>query len=612
MFFNFLGIFFLFLFIFSSSVSATEEFETNYNVNYQVLTSGKARVTQEISLTNKFSHIYATQYSFILKGEAPENIEAFDEEGPLKTEIKEREKGETVIILTFNKQVVGKGKTLKFNLNFVAPRVAEKKGKIWEINLPRLGEEEKIDNYILTLIVPKEFGKPSYIKPSPEEQKEEENYYFFRFGKNQLGISGVSAAFGELQVFDFTLFYHLENPNSSLGETEIALPPDTAFQRVSYQKIEPKPLVVRVDNDGNWLAKYLLKPKEKITITAKGKVKIFNQPQENFPPPTKENLQNNLLPKKFWEADNPQILEKARLLKTPQAIYNFVVKNLNYDSQRAKQESERMGALKALSFPEKAICMEFTDLFVALCRAAGIPAREINGFAYTTDEKLMPTGLTVDVLHSWPEYYHQEKRVWLPVDPTWGKTTGGIDYFSKFDLNHFAFVIHGEDSQTPYPAGSYKTDGENLKNVYVAFGEYEEEKPADIGVNFQIPSQIYWGIKTPGKITVFNNGQTAVYPLTLKIEGSERIALTILSPFTPNLGIFPPFANKEIALEIKTKDFLKFSNERITVYLNEKEFIHHLKINFLPEKLVFPSLSGVFLFLLIFFLTKRKLCVKKK
>ncbi|GAI19887.1 unnamed protein product, partial [marine sediment metagenome] len=68
-----------------------------------------------------------------------------------------------------------------------------------------------------------------------------------------------------------------------------------------------------------------------------------------------------------------------------------------------------MGALKALNSKNPVVCMEFTDLFIALCRAAGIPVREVNGYAHTNNPKLRPLSLTLDVLHAWPEYYDENK-----------------------------------------------------------------------------------------------------------------------------------------------------------------------------------------------------------
>jgi len=70
--------------------------------------------------------------------------------------------------------------------------------------------------------------------------------------------------------------------------------------------------------------------------------------------------------------------------------------------------------------------MEFTDLFIALSRAAGIPAREINGFAYTDDIRLRPLDLVTDMLHAWPEYYDEEKESGHLLTPLGKKQLRGL------------------------------------------------------------------------------------------------------------------------------------------------------------------------------------------
>src|SRR3989344_955019 len=115
--------------------------------------------------------------------------------------------------------------------------------------------------------------------------------------------------------------------------------------------------------------------------------------------------------------------------------------------------------------------MEFTDSFIAIARAMGIPAREINGYAITTTESLKPISVTLksgDLLHAWPEFY-DPKLGWIQIDPTWGDTSN-TDYFTKLDTNHFAFVIKGDKSDYPLPAGTYRTS--NLeKLVEVGFSQ---------------------------------------------------------------------------------------------------------------------------------------------
>ncbi len=320
----------------------------------------------------------------------------------------------------------------------------------------------------------------------------------------------------------------MENPLSKEAETEITLPPDTSFQKVYYENLNPRPSSMYIDTDGNWIAKYKLKSRERIDVIANGYVQIFAGLRP-FPKPSQEVLNQNLVESEYWEVNNPKIIEIAKSLKTPKDIYDYVSQSLKYDYARVRPNVERLGALKSLDNINSAICMEFTDLFIALARSKGIPAREINGFAYTENPEIQPLSLVNDVLHAWPEYYDFEKGSWIPVDPTWGSTTGGVDYFNKLDLRHFAFVIHGKSSVKPYPAGSYKLGSNPQKDVFVSFGSLPKERNQDYKINAKIDvwvpliaNRLELNIENPGPSASYNI-RPRVFFDGVEIETSEVI-----------------------------------------------------------------------------------------
>ena len=508
----------IFLLLSVRPVLASEEFEISHQIEYLALASSRMRVSQKISLTNKLANVYATQYSIVLQEVKVQNVRAENSEGALKTDVSQSGV-ETIIRVNFDQPMVGKGKTLEFTLNYEALDLAQKNGQIWEINIPKFSKQNPPDSLSLVLLVPTSFGQLAFLQPEPISREERDNLRLYRFDKNQLLDKGVHANFGEFQIFDFVLSYHLANNHNTRAETEIALPPDTAFQITNYTQIEPEPLSIRMDNDGNWLAKYRLKAREKLNIQAMGQVKIFSQPRSEFPKTGEDQLRKNLLAQDYWPIDDFEIKAKAQQLKTSRAIYDFVVEHLEYNFEKINDDSPRLGGLKALQNPKDAICMEFTDLFVSLSRAAGIPAREINGFAYTTNVELKPLGLVTDILHAWPEFWDETKKAWIPVDPTWGKTTGGIDYFSKTDLNHFTFAIHGEDDEEPYPAGSYKTVDDFGKDVQVVFAQKLKQPKPELEILFDLP----------GSISIKNKGTGAFYNLEPKVE-SDTLTINFKNP----------------------------------------------------------------------------------
>lgn len=575
---------------------ASAEFETAYNVRYEVDTTGITHVTQEVSLVNKLSNVYATRYSFALEAGRIENIFAEDALGPLQTTI-ERQGRATTINLSFNEQVVGTGKMLKFSLKYDALELASKNGQVWEIAIPKLSDPSQIDSYHLTLAVPKTFGEPAFITPYPLSRRSEEKFNLFTFGKEQLINSGASAAFGSFQIFDFTLFYHLKNPEIVTAETKIAFPPDTAYQRVYYETIDPPPVNVQVDPDGNWLGLYRLRGKEELDIKVSGKVKIFAQPQEYFLKPDRAILEANLKPDLYWEVDDEEIKSYTEKLSTPNEIYNFVIKTFSYDYDRVRKGAERFGAVDALKKPEEAICTEFTDLFITIARAAGIPAREINGYAYTANERLRPLSLIADILHAWPEYWDEKKQVWVPVDPTWGETTGGVDYFSKLDLSHFAFVIHGESSQLPYPAGSYKLEDSPQKDIQVVFGEYKGEVPFQAEVDFDLSKRIFAGIKTEGRLVIKNTGSTAIYNLPVRVE--SEFVTTEFSPQT--LAILPPFGSQALEIKVASSGWFKSGQGSLSVLVGEEKFVYDIKVESIIWHQILPLLGGGFVGIILYF-----------
>jgi len=72
LFFSLCSLFFIIRFPLSALASA--EFETSYQVRYQVNVNGTAQVNQDISLTNKLSNVYATQYTLSFESTKITNI----------------------------------------------------------------------------------------------------------------------------------------------------------------------------------------------------------------------------------------------------------------------------------------------------------------------------------------------------------------------------------------------------------------------------------------------------------------------------------------------------------------------------------------------------------
>ena len=457
MFFGILFLIFIFSFFLPLNCQAVSEFNISENIEYLFSLSGEATVIHQISLTNNYSQIYPTEYQIQISGLPLSDLSASDDQGNILIDFSSKN-GLSLIKLKFNEAKVGKNQSTTFKLIYRIANLAKNKGKTWEIALPQTVEDSPTNSEVV-LKTPSEYGSLSFASINAKfEDGLTQNTTTFKNDSS----SKILIIFGNYQLFDFTLNYHLKNPSSNKVTSEIALIPDTYSQSVFYDSISPAPKGINIDADGNWLAQYQINPGEALDIKATGQVKTGLHL-----PVAINKLENYLLPQKFWPISDLQIQAIINKVNTPRSIYDYVVSSLEYDYNRISNSS-RLGPIEALNNPKISLCTEFTDLFVTLARAKGIPAREIEGFAYSNDQKIKPLNLNNDILHAWPEYYDSKQKSWKAIDPTWGKTTNGIDYFNNLDLNHITFVTHGISSEYPLPAGSYQKE-QNTKSVFIDF-----------------------------------------------------------------------------------------------------------------------------------------------
>lgn len=572
---GFLSILFFFSFILithnlsfiTREAFAEGEFETDYDVTYNINSQGLTTVTQQIELKNKTPNFYAERFQLKIGSTKVDNVSASDNTGPLETEIN-FENNLTTISVKFNQKVIGTGKSLPWQLTYTSSELVTKNGQIWEISIPRLARSADIGSYRARIIVPDKFGPQAFAIPNPKEEEKSSTSQIFTFDKDQLLESGIAMSFGEKQVFSFKLNYYLDNNNVTSQIRTITLPPDNNYQQVVLEKLNPEPENVIVDEDGNFKALYRLKPRQKLDAVAEGFVEVFHKPFRNIYKPLK-NSDKNLYtqPQRYWETDNAFIKDKASELKEPQKIYDFVVNFLSYSQDRLQEPKiERKGAASAYATPNDSICMEFTDLFIAIARAAGIPTREVTGFAYTQNERLRPLSLALDkgdILHAWPEYW-DTKLGWVQIDPTWGSTSGGLDFFNKLDFNHITFTQRGKSSTTPLPPGSFKReDQENKKSVFVEFAQNLPETTLDSKLSIVAPPKIISGIPTKVRAQVKNQGSISIYDQELTLEASI-LKNTGQTGFP--VRILPPFSTQYFDFRLTSDNLLL--NSQDTLVLN--------------------------------------------
>ncbi len=553
------------------TVEASAQFSTGYDISFVFADNGQATVTQKIALTNLVDGIYAHDYTLTFKSNKITNVSGSDGSGSITVTTTTKDKS-TTLQASLNQKVVGKNKTVYFQINYSIDSLAIKRGRVWEINIPQIVTSENVSSYKLAVSVPDSFGQLGRISPNPDQTTQGSGYRNYIYTQKPTSGGGIGASFGDYQLFKFTLKYRYRNTNLYSAHATIALPPDTEYQAVYYQSLEPRPDTIAPDENGNYLATYTVKSGKTLEITASGYAKLvdaetpFQIPQV----PSKSELTQFTKSDRFIQTQNPQIQKQAKALKDIKAIYDYVVSTLKYDYNRLNNNDKlgRRGALATLNNPSQSICTDFSDLFVALARAKGIPARGLIGFAYADNSDLRPTkveGLVdTTVLHAWPEYYDSAKGHWVQVDPTWGNTTGGVDYFNRLDTNHFVFSIYGTSSEFPYPAGSYKLSPNEVDDVKVEIVDQTFDQAPSPQIDLA-SDQVIAGFPSNAKITLTNNNGRALFRAKLVVGANSALGLE--SPKTIEVGTLLPFAKNTYPLRLRSSSLFDNGTEALKMSL---------------------------------------------
>ena len=518
-------------------------FDVAVNSDYDVDRDGVTTISQEIKVTNKTEFYFTPTYTVSVGFSDIENIQAYNSDGSIPTSLDDSNPANKKIKLTFPKRYAGLNKTNTFTLKFTTKDIAVKQGSIWEVSIPGIESAEDFTTYIANITVPEEFGEATILKPSKKSNLDKE----LTLNKEEIGKSGVYILYGEKQYYNFTLKYNISNPNLFPVRTEIALPSETNYQNVLIKSFSQSPIDVTLDPDGNWIAEYRLLPQQKQTVTVVGIIEVVTDPR--ITPLSEAEIKLYTKSNKNWNSNDTLINDKVKKLVTPKDIYKFVVETLSYNHSKIATDNLRLGGRGALLDPKNSVCLEFTDLFITLARAKGIPARSVEGYAFTQNSKVRPLSLVNDILHAWPEYYDKNTKKWIMIDPTWGNTTKGMDYFDTLDFAHVAFAIKGVDSEYPIPAGGYKFNKES-KDVVVSFAKKEDfAKIEKIEISDSFPASSFPKMNIQGEINISNTGNSPIKKEVVRVIAGNGVKKEFL------IDYILPGGKKTITTKLKAVPF---------------------------------------------------------
>jgi len=273
----------------------------------------------------------------------------------------------------------------------------------------------------------------------------------------------------------------------------------------------------------------------------------------------------------LFESDDPGIqslvAELTAGLTNPyfkaERIFNWVVDNITYIRQ--VQEHSALYAYQSRTGD----CTEFTNLIVAMCRAAGIPAKAVSGEGFLTLYSI--SGETVDfnaVGHAWAIIYLPNYG-WIPVDGTWPQGTGS---FGELTYEHIAGATTGGDGVVQ--DGDIKWPGPGQAS---ASWQYIQGKPASItiGTSGTVAPRVLLTLEATASSQIQTDG-TLDFTVTVKNRGTtDASGVSVQLEVDPNYfeNVTPSAQKTTLAsgeewsptLTVKVKDNAYGENHDITV-----------------------------------------------
>ncbi len=141
-------------------------------------------------------------------------------------------------------------------------------------------------------------------------------------------------------------------------------------------------------------------------------VKDLRDTNDPVPEEVKKYLESNRwIPTdgKIKELANKITKDKQGILEKSRAVYDWVVENTRRDPE---VKGCGLGIVEQMLIKRGGKCVDISSIYIALARAAGVPAREVFGIRLGKNAEQDITG----GYHCWAEFFLPGTG-WIPVDP---------------------------------------------------------------------------------------------------------------------------------------------------------------------------------------------------
>lgn len=552
----------LFLLFFTAScvfsrVKIARAITADLKTTITVSETSTALVTHTITLTNTDPTEVATHFGFRIGSGPIEKAQVSVEKTIVDANILTTTEG-TTIGIDLPQLTLGQDNKQHIVISYIDPAAVWRTGNTHRIQIPGITSSEYASREV-EITVPSSFGQPTKSWPETSQHIQTDSTQTSIF--TQVGAEPISQQYGDSQAYTLSFSAPLTNPSQNAGLLQLALPPDTQYQKSTYNKLEPKPTSVTKDPDGNWIASFRVEAQSTTTVQGELTIELTTTPHTELPTTFHKNLTNST---PHWTTQNASwdtFKANHTILETYQQL---LAANALDATSITRNAEDTFHQNKPFS------CAELADAVVTIARKNGVAARLVTGVTSVLHSESYPNCITSNqTLHSWVEIFDQSNKTWLPIDPVWEVSSGGVSFFNRPDLAHITLVTNGYSSDLPSALGSQTTPA--TFTLTPTATQQAQPQTSQLEVSFH--PYVLWGIPLPGvyHLRVKNTGSQALYAVPISISTQPTISHFQSVTTLPSIL---PYETHEVTTVITTNTLLGAQVSEVQLALGSHASTH--------------------------------------
>lgn len=557
--------------------SVVNSFTLSLDSSYTILdvSQTQAQVEHTLKLRNDSAAVLAERFALKLDSTALDTVVVKLDGREISANTVETN-NQTSIAFSLSDQL-GVGKEHIIEISYLDPNLSYFQGSTGIIFIPALTQPELYDQYSVRVITPSEQGLPTQVYPEPTRTSQTGTQIVTEFGN--LTGQPLTIQFGTAQSFDFDITYALVNESDTQQTFQIPIPPDTNRQKVWYQSIEPPPLSLSPDENGNWIATYSVGNQATLPVKITGQAHVFiNSHQNNiyhFP------VKGLNAATHFWPTQQKLITKLNTISPTSDELAEFYLQAFDWQTQPSALSRSRVADYlnqDTLSDPIPLGNQELVDVFVTFYRGIGQPTRRVLGLAIPIQKNTQPVLSEKFPLHVWAERYNTSSNTWEMADPVWIQTMGSLDYFHLQDVQRLAIAHQGTNDARPELFNFFTTPGASESAVVslVPRNDFSAPEPA---LDVNLTQAKFLGLPVSGNyaVSVRDTSGQAHYQIPIKLTEVNGDSELVFHSQINELTTILPYQGQTLPINITNANWFQSKKVEVQLTIGNKSYVYQLQ-----------------------------------